>query len=219
MNSIHDMGGMHGLGELVREADEPLFHAAWERRVVGLNPALAAWGKWNVDAFRQKMERIPAADYLRMPYYEKWLIGFTALAIEAGLISREELASGRPAPGAAKLTPALAPGAVAAVMDRGGPKNRPAPAPARFAVGARVLARNINPTAHTRVPRYVRGRVGQVIAGHGAHVYPDTNAQFQGEDPQHLYTVRFAARELWGATANPRDSVSLEMWEPYLDHA
>ena len=219
MNSIHDMGGMHGLGPLVIEPDEPLFHAEWVARVVGLNPALAAWGIWNVDAFRQRMERIPAIDYLHMAYYEKWLTGFTALALEAGLITQDELATGRPAPGTAKLTPALAPAAVVEVMDRGGPKNRPAPAPALFVLGARVLARNTNPVGHTRVPRYVRGRVGQVIASHGAHVYPDTNAAFRGEDPRHLYTVRFTARELWGEAANPRDSVSLEMWEPYLDHA
>lgn len=112
MNSIHDMGGMQGFGPLVREAEEPLFHAPWEARIVGVMPALGAWRKWHSDVFRQTIESVPAADYLRTSYYEKRLNALTTLAIEAGLLSREEVATGQVAPGTPKLTPCLAPEAV-----------------------------------------------------------------------------------------------------------
>lgn len=219
MNSIHDMGGMQGFGPLVREAEEPLFHAPWEARIVGVMPALGAWRKWNSDVFRQTIESVPAADYLRTSYYEKRLNALTTLAIEAGLLSREEVATGQVAPGTPKLTPCLAPEAVSEVMARGVPKSRPALAPARFAIGQRVRPRNIHPTTHTRLPRYVRGRLGEVRALHGAHVFPDSSALRQGENPQHLYAIRFSARELWGEDANARDSVCLDLWEPYLEPA
>ena len=82
-----------------------------------------------------------------------------------------------------------------------------------------MRAREINPTGHTRLPRYVRGRLGTIERDHGAHVFPDSNARFEGENPQYLYTVRFAARELWGEAANPGDAVYLDLWEEYLDVA
>jgi nitrile hydratase subunit beta len=94
-----------------------------------------------------------------------------------------------------------------------------APAKARFKVGQRVRARNINPEGHTRLPRYARGKAGTVIRDHGIFVFPDTNAHFLGEQPQHLYSVRFAALDLWGDHASPRDSIHLDMWDSYLEHA
>jgi nitrile hydratase beta subunit len=219
MNSIHDMGGMQGFGPLVIEVDEPLFHESWEARAVGLNAALGAWGRWNVDAFRLHMECIPAVDYLHMPYYLKWLTALTALAIERGLVTRDEVACGRPAAGAPKLVPALAIADVVPAMERGTSKSRTIAAPPRFALGDGVRAININPITHTRLPRYVRGRVGKVIASHGGYIFPDTNSLFQGESPQHVYTVRFSSREVWGEAANPFDSVCVDLWESYLDHA
>jgi hypothetical protein len=94
-----------------------------------------------------------------------------------------------------------------------------AEAKARFEVGQQVRARNMNPVGHTRLPRYARGKTGSVVRCHGVFVFPDTNAHFLGEQPQHLYSVRFTARELWGDEASPRDSVYIDMWDSYLDHA
>lgn len=82
-----------------------------------------------------------------------------------------------------------------------------------------VRARNLNPEGHTRLPRYVRGRQGQIHQHHGAHVFPDTNAHFQGEQPQHLYSVRFPAQELWGEKASATDAVYVDLWESYLEPA
>jgi nitrile hydratase len=91
--------------------------------------------------------------------------------------------------------------------------------PARFAVGAPVRARNVHPAGHTRLPRYVRGRQGVVERVHPACIFPDTHAHGGNEDPQHLYTVRFAAVELWGPEAEPATSVRLDLFEPYLEPA
>ena len=89
----------------------------------------------------------------------------------------------------------------------------------RFEVGARVLTRNINPIGHTRLPRYARGRRGIIASDHGVFIFPDTHAMGEGMKPQHLYSVRFSAEELWGADASPRDSVYLDLWDDYLDPA
>ena len=104
-------------------------------------------------------------------------------------------------------------------MARGGPTDRPLPKPPRYVVGDVVRARNINPTGHTRLPRYARGHVGVISHDHGGHVFPDTNAHGLGEQPQPLYQVRFEAAELWGPDADGRGAVYLDLWETYLDPA
>jgi nitrile hydratase len=218
MNGVHDMGGMHGMGPVAPEVNEPVFHERWEGRVYALYRATTALGKWNIDAARHARERIPPAEYVRMSYYEKWLTGLVMLLAETGLVSRDELASGRPAPGTAKATPSLAEQVGPMLAERGW-FERPVNTPPRFATGQRVRAKKINPTGHTRLPRYVRGNVAVVDRIHGGHVFPDSNAHFRGENPQHLYSVRFSARELWGATAAARDAVYLDLWEDYLEPA
>jgi nitrile hydratase len=52
---------------------------------------------------------------------------------------------------------------------------------------------------------------------HGTHVFPDTNAHGEGEQPQTLYSVRFAAREMFGEAAEPNQKIYLDLWEPYLE--
>jgi nitrile hydratase len=219
MNGVHDMGGMHGLGPLVIEPNEPVFHEPWEARVYALAGAVGAWGRWNIDAGRQQIEQMPAADYLRASYYERWLFGLVENAVRHGLISREEVETGRPTPGAPKLTPPLRPSMVAEGRRRGSPKTRRVERQPHYRPGDAVRTRNIHPLTHTRLPRYARDKQGVVVALHGAHVFPDTNAQFQGENPQPLYTVKFTARALWGDAANAHDAVCLDLWEDYLEPA
>lgn len=217
MNGIHDMGGMHGMGPIEHEKNEPVFHAPWEGRVFAMNVAMGFWRKWNIDASRHGIEQIPPADYLRMSYYEKWFTRLVGLLLKSGLITQTEMASGRPE--GPKQTPPFNAAKVAETLGKGGPYTRNVPAPPLFKAGQRVRARNLNPAGHTRLPRYVRGRVGAIHADHGVFVFPDTNAQFLGEKPQHLYSVRFAARELWGDEASSRDSVYVDLWDDYLEPA
>ena len=215
MNGVHDMGGMHGFGPIAPEADEPVFHEAWEGRALALVLAVAAWRRWNLDASRHARERIPPTEYLRMSYYEKWIAGLEALMLEKGLVSAHELETGKPDTGTAKATPPLPAADLARAVARGGPTLRDIEKPPRFVVGEGVRARNVNPLGHTRLPRYVRTKPGTITMRHGAHVFPDANAHGKGEAPQHLYQVRFEAKDLWGAGGT--GAVYLDIWEDYLE--
>jgi nitrile hydratase len=219
MNSVHDMGGMHGMGPIQYEKNEPVFHEPWEARIFALNRAMSAWRKWSIDASRHAVERIPAPEYLRMSYYEQRLHSLVDLMIKSGLVTRAEVENGQPGPDAPRVTPALTSGAVPGMLAKGKPTSRDVQIVARFKAGQRVRARNMHPAGHTRLPRYARGKLGTILLDHGVHVFPDTNAHSLGENPQHLYSVRFAARELWGEQASSRDAVYLDMWEDYIERA
>lgn len=216
MNGVHDMGGMHGLGPLHYEKDEPVFHAPWEGRVFALVRAMGAQRKWNIDAGRHSRELLPAAEYLRMSYYEKWFAALIELMISRGVVTREEVQTGKPAEGSPKGTPALTAASVSA-YGKGGPASREVAVSPRFRPGQQVRALNIHPIGHTRLPRYARGKQGTIDRDHGVYVFPDTNAHFLGEKPQHVYSVRFSARELWGEKAPARDSVYIDLWDDYLE--
>jgi nitrile hydratase beta subunit len=219
MNGVHDLGGMHGMGAIMDEKDEPVFHATWEARAYGVTRAMGAWGLWNIDASRFQRELIAPAEYLRMSYYERWIAGLVELMLRNNLVTRAEIDSGTADKGAVVRTPALTANKVPVLVSKGVPARRNVPAAANFRVGQRVRARNMNPVGHTRLPRYARGKVGTVDRDHGVFVFPDTNAHFLGEKPQHVYSVRFDARELWGEQARRRDSVYVDMWDDYLGPA
>lgn len=215
MNGVHDMGGMHGMGPIVHEKNEPVFHEPWEGRVYALSRAMGGIRGWR--SSRHDIDMLPPADYLRMSYYEKWFARLVNLALKHGFVTRAELESGKADPTAPKGTPSLRPEMVRVPV--GPPTNlrRNLPIAARFKAGQSVRARNINPTGHTRLPRYARGKRGTIVKDHGVFVFPDTDVHDLGEKPQHEYTVRFTARELWGDQASPRDSVYIDMWEDYLE--
>jgi len=219
MNGPHDLGGAHGFGPVAPEADEPVFHTEWERRAAALSLAMNATGAWNIDMVRHARERIPPADYLAAGYYEKWLLGLERLLVERGFATPEEIDAGRGV--AARKTPprTVKASEVPALLAKGSRYDRAARAPARYAVGDKVRARIMNPSGHTRLPRYVRGRAGTIARVHGVHVFPDSNASGKGEDPQWLYSVAFDARELWGPGPHQNDSIFLDLWEPYLERA
>ncbi len=217
MNGIHDMGGMHGMGPIQYEKDEPVFHSPSEGRIYALTRAMRAWRRWNIDTDRHAIELIPPADYLRMSYYERWATRLLNNVVRHGLVSRAEMETGKASAETAKATPALTAAMSSRFLHRGiASSNDPKVAP-RFRVGQQVRARNINPTGHTRLPRYARGKMGKIVRDHGVYIFPDTNAHGLGEKRQHVYSVRFAARELWGESASPRDSVYIDMWDDYLE--
>ena len=217
MNGVHDLGGLQDMGPVRHEKEEPVFHAAWEGRIYGIDRALRFMGKWNLDAWRHQIELLPPADYFRMTYYERWLQVNEQLAVKHGLVTPKELETGVPDPDSAKATPALTAAVAAQRLGRGIPSSHDPKVPPQFKVGQRVRARNMNPTGHTRLPRYARGKLGIITLDHGVYLFPDTNAHFQGEKRQHVYSVRFTARELWGVNASPWDSVHLDMWDDYLE--
>lgn len=219
MNGPQDLGGQMGFGPVAPETDEPLFHAAWERRALGVTLAAGAMGAWTIDESRHARESLHPADYYASSYYAIWTKALERLLVRHGFVDEDELAGGRALrPGAAPKR-VLAAADVAPVLARGGPCDRPVAAPPRFAAGDRVRTRNIHPAGHTRLPRYVRGHVGTVEAVRGGFVFPDTNAHGRGENPQWVYTVVFAGRDLWGDDADPTLTVSVDAWESYLEPA
>jgi nitrile hydratase beta subunit len=204
VNGIHDLGGTDGMGRVHVERDEPVFRAAWERRVFGVNAAIAA-GLRNVHEFRHAIERMEPRHYLAASYYERWLTAVVTLGVEKGLLDHAELE--RRAGGRVPRARPVAPDA-----------GSPAPAsPRRFVVGDAVRVRNMHPTGHTRCPRYVRGRRGTVVRVDPPFVLPDMAAHGARAAREPTYGVRFEARELWGEAAGPREPVYVDLWERYLE--
>jgi nitrile hydratase subunit beta len=213
-NSIHDMGGMQGFGPVVSEPDEPVFHADWERRVLAMQRAMGSTGLWTIDGGRASLENLPPLAYLAASYYKRWFFGLERRVVAHGLVGEDEIAAGRALRPGIRLNRKLTAEDAKAV--RWPHYDRPGPGPARFKAGDPVRTRNTNPATHTRLPRYARGKLGTVEAVRGCHVFPDTAALGAGENPQWLYSVVFAGRELWGEEADPAIKVSIEAFEPYL---
>lgn len=217
MNGAHDMGGMQSFGPVRPEKNEPVFHARWEGRIAAIYSAIGALGKWNIDFARQTRESIPAPEYSALNYFHMRYVQAVELLVARGMITRAELENGRPARGTQKAAPPLTAAKVAAWFANGSPKRRAVAVAPQFQVGQRVRTRNIHPQTHTRLPRYARGKFGVIDRDEGVFVFPDSNAQGLGEKPQHVYSVRFTARELWGEQANPKDTVVVNLWDDYLE--
>jgi nitrile hydratase beta subunit len=222
MNGVHDLGGMDGFGPVIPEPNEPVFHEPWEGRVFALNMLGIGRDPIPVDALRHRIERLDPRQYLTSTYYERWLAEMEQAIIDAGTLTPDQIDArmreleaepDRPLP--RTENPEHADG-VASALRAGSPVTRKTRRQPRFTLGDRVLTRNLHPHGHTRLPRYVRGKRGVVMLHHGAHVFPDTNAHGLGEHPQHLYTVRFAARELWSDAAEQKESILIDLWESYL---
>ena len=218
MNGIHDMGGMHGFGKVAREPNEPVFHAAWEGRVLALQRALSYAGAYTIDMSRAAQESLPPDVYLMVSYYKRWEMAIEKNLVDRGYATAKEFETGHAHGPVKPLKRKMTAADIGPALTRG-KYGRPATAPARFKVGDRVRTKNINPPTHTRLPRYARGRVGVIERIQGCHVFPDTVAIDRGENPQWLYTVRFEGRELWGPDSDPSLKVSIEAFEPYLEPA
>jgi len=217
MNGIHDMGGMQDMGPVVVEKAEPVFHAPWEGRVFAMYNVID--GDWPGGSGRYQRELIPPADYLRMSYYERTMTSLIELLVQSGMMTRAELETGVATGGNSKGRQRLTAPQALKMMADGEGSSSSAPAVARFRVGERVRARNLNPAGHTREPRYVRGKPGTIALDHGVFVFNDSLVQGLGPKPQHLYSVRFMARDLWGEAASAIDSVHADLWDDHLEPA
>lgn len=221
MDGVHDMGGMHGMGLLETGEDDEVFHSDWERRIFAINNAIGPLKFRNIDESRHARERMPPGKYLSSSYYQIWYDGLIRILTEKGLITLDELAGNAPPiPPKITLGPKLAAENVDKVMDKGGvyriDDEKADHIAASFAPGDKVRGRNIHPAGHTRLPRYVRGRVGEIICDYGVHVFPDASAH-GADKPQHLYNVRFASRELWGPDGTDGDFIYLDLWDDHLE--
>lgn len=222
MNSIHDLGGMHGMGPLPFEENEPVFHEDWERTAFGVNILLLITGLYTADESRHAMEKIPALHWLASPYYLHWLDGVEMMLKEKGIASDQELRNGKAAvqlPAAFADLEAIAVDQIAAICGTNHPVTGSVDDVPCFAVGDRVRAVNINPRTHTRLPRYIRGHIGVIDSYGGPLLYADDRAHGTIDSARHSYSVRFEGRELWGPDAGPKDAVYIDLYEPYLESA
>lgn len=221
VNGVHDLGGMHGFGP-VRTEDTAPFHARWERRVRAMMMGMIRQGAFTLDEMRRAIESIPPAEYLASSYFERWLTALRALLLEKRVLAPAEIEAviaqiaNDPELPWRRDNPTLPERSQEPSKPTVTPQNTPT---LRFRRGDRVVARNQHPRSHTRLPRYIRGKPGIIDRVRGVYTFPDTNAYGQGEHPQAVYSVRFAARDLWGDAAAATDSVYIDLWESYLDPA
>ena len=207
MDGIHDLGGRQGFGGVDVEPDEPVFHAAWERVARAVTFATVSQvPNSSTSLFRHAIERMDPAHYLSSSYYEHWLTAAATLAVEAGLVTHEELEERAGGP-----FPISQPVQADAV-------DVPSPHGARFGVGDTVRVRNMHPPGHTRCPGYVRGKVGVVTRLDGEWNIPDVEAHSPERIAEALYSVRFTADELWG-DGQPDVRFNVDLWDSYLDPA
>ena len=218
MNGVHDMGGMDGFGKVEIEPNEPPFHAKWEGRVLAMQRAMGYAGAWHIDHSRFAQEKLPPQVYLTASYYQRWALAMERNVIERGYVGPDEMVAGHALRPGEPLKRKLTPDVIQQGLTRAS-FFRQQQAPARFKIGDHVRTKNIHPTTHTRLPRYARGKLGVIQMQHGCHMYPDSVATDQGDDPQWLYTVVFEGRELWGPDADPTVKISIDAFEPYLDPA
>lgn len=219
MNGPHDLGGQQGMGPVAPERDEPYFHADWEKRALGITLSCGAFGAWTIDESRHARENIAPATYLSASYYEIWIRALETLLERHGFVRGEEIKAG-----VAQFPPALpkrilTADMVEAVLARGGPCDRSVDTAPAFIPGCRVRTRNFHPEGHTRLPRYAKGKTGTIETVQGSFVFPDGNAHGRGENPQWVYTVVFDGSEIWGESADPGQTISIDAWESYLEPA
>lgn len=221
MDGIHDLGGKPGFSEIEIEVDEPVFHSRWEAKVFASVTAGIQAGAWNnTDKFRHAIERVDPEAYLAHGYYGRWLGAVETLLVEAGIMSTNEITDkavslGGDAQDLIAARPESSPEPLSKI-ERLDTASRPLEREPLFRVGDKVVASNEVKAGHTRLPAYARGKTGTVITWHQGWVFPDTNAHGKGEQPQHLYTVQFEGRVLWGSESEEKVCVSLDLFEPYL---
>ena len=212
MNGIHDMGGMDGFGR-VQPQDSEAFHEDWEKQIYVANRLVRTEGL-NVSVYSMN-----PVDYLSWGYFGRSLHSLEGRVLRAGLVTEEELRN--PEGRLARVDGyqvVRAEEVEVRFRTRRGSRIQ-IEVPPRFQVGDRVIVKNEHPRGPTQRPRYVRGRRGQVHRDRGVWPFPDTVALGLGDKPQHCYSIRFAATELWGSRGDPKDRVYADLFEDYLEAA
>ena len=217
----HDVGGMH-LGSVPIRANEPLFHANWERGIFGAVICAIIKGAYNVDQFRSGIEQMAAAPYLKASYYEKWLFTLEYNLKRAGVLSDDAIQAQverlRRNPNLAM--PERKDEALLTTLNwlipAGHSSRTQVSQPPGFTLGAVVRGKFVKPEPHTRIPGYCQGKVGRVRLVHDAYPLVDEVVRHGPESPQYIYSVGFPARDLW-PDAEPGTEVCVDLWESYLE--
>ncbi|MBT6274055.1 MAG: nitrile hydratase subunit beta [Chromatiales bacterium] len=216
MDGIHDLGGRHGFGKIDVNEPEEQFHDPYEARIRSIVNAMSRAPDWNLDWFRHCRELIDPVDYLSRPYFDQWAQTYCAMLINSGWATVEEVSTGKSNGPGPQLPPPMSAEDVRAAVFSAKRFDAPIEAAPAYELGQAVRASTSVPTGHTRLPIYARGRLGRIANHHGAHVFPDGNA-LNEKNHEHLYTVEFEVMELWPEATDVADTVSLNLWESYLE--
>jgi nitrile hydratase beta subunit len=219
VDGIHDMGGTQDWGRVTIERDDHVFAEPWEAKAFAFGALAPRLSGTNLDAMRHAINRQHPYDYLVDGYYGRWLGCVETLLTDSGVLApgaveararrlRGEDVSEPPQPTPNK--PDYQPSGPGSL--------RPVDRPPRFAPGDRVRPHTVGPSGHTRLARYVRGKVGTVVLVQPGHLLPDSHAHFRGEKPQHVYAVRFDSTELWADDAEPF-TLTIDLYDDYLEPA
>lgn len=219
--SVADLGGTSGWGRApVPTPDEPVFAQAWEGRAFALTVlTMGRISGRNLDAFRHALTRLDHSAYFDDGYFGRWLHAAELMLTDSAVLApgAVDARAGRLAgadveepPVPAPRRPDYAPAGPGSLRD--------VPDPPLFSVGESVLALGRATGGPTKLPGYVQGHVGVVESVRPGHLLPDTHALFEGENPQHVYTVRFDSHELWGEDAETF-TLTVELYECYLETA
>ncbi|WP_331232397.1 nitrile hydratase subunit beta [Natronorarus salvus] len=223
MNGIHDMGGMHGFGEI--DVDDASFHDDWERAVFAVEKLLRYQSIYGIDEKRHAIERIDPETYLNVSYFERWALGSETLLLENGTIDQNELRAAVNRGDGINLvddraTDRSGDGELVK-LTRDGFRQDAAydrdPIEPQYNLGMRVVVRNDHPAGHTRCPRYVRRARGTIEDVRGTYVVPDEAAHGE-EVAEPLYAVRFNANDLWNDDTDG-DAIYVDLWERHLKRA
>jgi len=216
MDGTHDLGGRQGFGRVGADEPEEAFHSDWEARMCAIGMLIGGPG-WTIDWWRHSRELIDPGDYLLRPYFDQWMQTVAALLVDSHVADLGEVTSGHArARNSSGGRPIGAAEAAAEVRAHGVRYDRPAERRPAFQAGQGVRARALGTVGHTRLPAYVRGRAGRIAHLRGHHVLPDESARGR-EMAEPLYTVAFAAAELWPEAARSKDQVMIDLWESYLE--
>ena len=219
MSKAHDMGGRFDPRRIDITSSNVKFKADWEKEVFAITLALGFSSLWNLDRSRYARESLEPKDYLQFGYFEKWLAGLINLLGENGIIKDGKESGGNSKKSSFRVLEAKN---VKKLLNMGGPTKRDSIKERKFNLGESVFVRTNNSNTrvdrgHTRLPNYVKGMTGKVIAYHGSHVFPDANAHFLGESPEALYSIEFNSQDLWGKCEHVEDTVVVDLWESYLE--
>jgi nitrile hydratase len=180
MDSLHDLGGKQGFGRV--NYPDPPHEETWEPLVRALTASGIRNHVFNMDEWRHAIERMVPRHYLTAPYFERHLTAVATLLVEKGLVTHEELQT--LARGGFPLAGPIGPGRAA------GP-------PQDFAIGETVRVKNDYVPGHVRMPGYIRGKTGVVVAISPPYPFPDAAAHNMQAPMEPTYDVRFRSRDLW----------------------
>ena len=242
MKLQHYLGGLEGLPEPLT-LEKRVFVEEWEERIFGIHVAMiglsnhlgsalpqypiddvptAFKDEWTWASLRTGAEAMNPFDYFKFRYYEKWLGGITQFFIDQGYVTEDELASRQSELASDGTTSSPVPATaiddqVVEYLRKGDSPRRDVAHP-KFAVGDRVRITNVPAAAHTRLPGYLRERVGTVErifeGDYGYFVHTGDGIG----DPMPIYIVAFNPDELFGARAETGPlTVYAELFEAYLE--